>query len=160
MDALISPSVQSFGIGSYLFEKAIDGLDREDLLTAVGPDCNPMIWILAHLTYTRCLLVNLLGAKLELPWEDRFGAGRKIEDPDEYPEAGEVVAIWKEVSEQLTTQLKQLSFEDLSKPSPYDFPVPDKSLRGAINFLAYHEAYHIGQLGYLRKWLGKGQLVG
>ena len=48
----------------------------------------------------------------------------------------------------------------MSAPAPRDFPVPDKTIRGAINFLAYHEAYHLGQMGYLRKWLGKDSLRG
>ena len=29
----------------------------------------------------------------------------------------------------------------------------------AIVFLHFHESYHLGQLGYLRTWLGKSPLV-
>jgi hypothetical protein len=36
----------------------------------------------------------------------------------------------------------------------------DKTQRGAIVFLNYHETYHVGQMAYLRKWLGYSQLVG
>jgi hypothetical protein len=29
-----------------------------------------------------------------------------------------------------------------------------------VAFLAFHEAYHMGQLGYVRKWLGHSALAG
>jgi len=29
-----------------------------------------------------------------------------------------------------------------------------------VAFLAFHETYHVGQVSYLRKWLGYGQSVG
>ena len=32
--------------------------------------------------------------------------------------------------------------------------------RGAVAFLTFHDGYHTGQIAYVRKWLGKGQLVG
>jgi len=31
---------------------------------------------------------------------------------------------------------------------------------GTVALLTFHESYHMGQLAYLRKWLGLGQLVG
>jgi len=30
----------------------------------------------------------------------------------------------------------------------------DGTTGGVINFLAFHETYHVGQLAYLRCWLG------
>jgi hypothetical protein len=35
-----------------------------------------------------------------------------------------------------------------------------KSVRGGLVFLAWHDSYHTGQMGYLRKWLGYEGLVG
>ena len=32
----------------------------------------------------------------------------------------------------------------------------DKTVRGMINFLGCHEAYHVGQLGFLRQWVTRG----
>ena len=42
----------------------------------------------------------------------------------------------------------------------YNLPAPqwlrsqDGTLLGGLAFAAMHEAYHVGQMGFLRKWLG------
>jgi hypothetical protein len=60
----------------------------------------------------------------------------------------------------LSKRLEEIGDAELSAKCPRDFPIADKTMRGAITFLAYHEGYHVGQMAYLRKLLGKGQLVG
>ena len=160
MDSQITPSVQLYGLSTSLAEKAIDGLSLEELRKPVGPDSNPAIGLMTHLAHVRCSLLNLLGVERDLPWEGRFGRGGAMDDPSQYPELDDVLAVWKEATAQLEQRFEELSDEELSVQAPRNFPVPDKTIRGAINFLAYHEAYHVGQLAYLRKWLGKDQLVG
>ena len=41
----------------------------------------------------------------------------------------------------------------------YDAPIEDKSIAGTITFFAYHESYDIGQMAYVRKWLGRGGII-
>ena len=65
----------------------------------------------------------------------------------------QLLAIWKETTAALIARFEALNGEQLSVESPCSFPVPDKTIRGAIGFMAYHEAYHVGQMAYLRKWL-------
>jgi uncharacterized damage-inducible protein DinB len=83
-----------------------------------------------------------------------------MDDPGQYPELDDILRVWKEATAQLEQRFEELSDAQLSAEAPRNFPVPDKTIRGAINFLAYHEAYHVGQLAYIRKWLGKQSLVG
>ena len=70
------------------------------------------------------------------------------------------MSVWAGAGEQLMKRYEELTGEELSAKAPRDFPVPDKTIRGAINFLAYHEAYHVGQIAYIRKLLDKSSLVG
>ena len=160
MDALIKPSVELYGVSTALTEKAIDGLSADDLRKTAGPDNNPAISIFTHLAHTRCSLLRLLGSDHELPWEGRFGRGGAMDDPSQYPELDEIRAVWKDATERMQQRFEELTDEELSAEAPRRFPVPDRTMRGAINFLAYHEAYHVGQLAYLRKWLGQEALVG
>ena len=76
----------------------------------------------------------------------------------EYPPAEEVRKAWADVSSELPKSLASASPELLEKP--HDKPTFDGKLGGFIAFLAFHETYHVGQVGYLRKWLGFGSLVG
>lgn len=160
MDRLIASSVQLYHVGGNRALKALEGLSREELHRRVAADSNPMIWIIGHMTHSRCGLLNLLGAKREMPWPEFFAKGVAAEDSSRYPELEEVLGVWNEVGEALDQRFETLTDDELSAKAPRDFPVPDKTVRGAINFMAFHEGYHVGQMAYLRKWLGKGSLVG
>jgi len=39
-------------------------------------------------------------------------------------------------------------------------PSADGKVSGIVNFLAYHETYHVGQASYLRGWLGHPGVMG
>ena len=67
-----------------------------------------------------------------------------------------MLAIWKDTTTALIARFEALSDQELSAESPRSFPVPDKTIRGAIGFMAYH----VGQMACLHKWLGKASLVG
>ena len=159
MDPLIRSSVELYGVSTALTNKAIDGLSAEELHKKAGPDTNPAIPIFTHLAHSRCSLLRLLGSDCDLPWDGRFGRGGAMDDPSKYPELNDVRAVWKDVGERLHQRFEELTDEELSAGTPRRFLVPDPTIRGAINFLAYHEAYHVGQLAYLYKWLGQGALV-
>ena len=160
MDSQIAPSVHQYGVSTSLFEMALEGLSKEELLKSVGDGSNPMIWMVGHLASTRSSLLNLLGREQEVSWAGRFGRGTTISDAGEYPPLEQMLAVWKDTTTALMARFEEISDRELSAESPRNFPVPDKTIRGAISFMAYHEAYHVGQMAYLRKWLGRGSLVG
>ena len=54
----------------------------------------------------------------------------------------------------LRARFAQLTEADLAAPAPRSFPIEDKTMRGAVLFLTYHESYHAGQMAYVRKCLG------
>jgi uncharacterized damage-inducible protein DinB len=48
-----------------------------------------------------------------------------------------------------------LSASILEEPNVHRFPLEDTSRLGLIAFLAQHDAYHLGQIGFIRRQLGK-----
>jgi hypothetical protein len=159
MNSQIALFGQIYSLTHALYEKALDGLGPEDLHKSAGPESNPMIWVAAHLAHVRCSLLRMLGQEMELPWGGCFGKGQNP-DPDKYPEIGEVLLLWRQTGQALLKRFESLTEADLSQKASRDFPIADKTLVGAIHFLAFHEGYHVGQMAYLRKWLGKESLVG
>jgi hypothetical protein len=143
-----------------LFIEALAGLDRAALLDGCGGRSNPMIWIAGHLTLSRCNLANLVGDAREAPWPHLFARGSKGGDLRQYPEISEILKAWSDLSDSLMSRLGVMSHEELSARVDREIPTTDGTVRGAVAFSAYHEAYHIGQMGYLRSWLGHGGLVG
>jgi hypothetical protein len=160
MDPLVTQSAQLYGITTALVEKAIRDFSDDEARKRVEGSSNCMLWLFAHLTAVRCSLSSMLGAKKEVAWQQRFGKGSPGDDFANYPTMDEVREVWKEITPQLMQALETAGDEQLSASASRDFPIPDKSMRGAILFLAFHESYHVGQMSYLRKCIGKDNLVG
>lgn len=159
VDSSIAPATAQMRISSNLVRRSIDGLTRDELVR-VPEAGNSAIWLWAHLTNSRCGLARMLGVERELFHPDLFGRGSELIDPAEYPSTEAIEATWKEATRQLIERFDAITADELAAPSPRDFPIADKSLAGVVTFLSWHEAYHVGQLAAVHKWLGKGQLVG
>jgi len=43
----------------------------------------------------------------------------------------------------------------LARANVHRFPISDTTALGMITFLTQHDSYHIGQVGFLRRQLGK-----
>lgn len=154
MDPVIAPSVALFGFNDRLFEKAVAGLSPEQLVRSASEGSNPILWIAGHVANTRFGLCAMLGRKLHRPWGDMFNRAATRPAADRYPELSVIRGAWTEVGAALMARFEELTDGELCAPAPMPFPIPDKSMRGAIAFLAYHEGYHFGQMAYVRKWLG------
>ena len=160
MDAIISAISSLFHTNDLLFHRALDGIDREHLLQRPHDGSNPLIWIAGHAMTSRASLIKMIGEDVENPWSELFKRGATIDSNISYPETHEIVSSWEGMTEKLMARLKLLTDAELSTPSAFPVPAGDKTQRGAIVFLNYHETYHVGQMAYLRKWLGYSQLVG
>ena len=160
MDQAISVVFPLFRASDQLFHQALEGISREDLLRRPHDGSNPLIWVAGHAMTSRGSLTKMVGESVENQWSAIFARGATVDSNVAYPEIGEIVALWDTVTRQLMTRLEEIGDDELTKPTPFPIPTGDKTKRGAIIFLNYHETYHIGQMAYLRKWLGYSQLVG
>ena len=161
MDQSIATLAPLFRATNDLFHRGLDGVSREDLLRRPHDDSNPLIWIAGHAMTSRSSLTRICGGEnVENPWAKIFARGASVDSNVSYPEVSEIVDLWDNVTEKLMNRLELLDDEELTKPAGFPIPTGDNTKRGAIVFLNYHETYHIGQIAYLRKWLGYSQLVG
>jgi len=160
MDSALSTMVPLFRANDSLFHSALDGIAREDLLRRPHDNSNPLIWVAGHAMTSRWSLTKISGEDMENQWAKIFGRGATVDSNVSYPEASDIVSLWDKVTEKLMSRLEVLEDDELSASVSFPVPTGDKTKRGAIVFLNYHETYHIGQMAYLRKWLGYSQLVG
>ena len=149
-----------FETNNAIFQKAIDGIPDEQWLKQSGDDSNPLLWIAGHMVVTRAAVPRMFGQAWSAPWEKLFARGAKRISPDEYPSPSEVRKAWAEVSEKLSAALSNPSAEILSGPAKEGSRSLDGTVAGSVAMLCLHDTYHVGQVGYLRKWLGHGQSVG
>jgi len=159
MHASIGTVAEQFRITTNLFIKAMSDLSAEEAMRRPGPVSNPLLWLAGHVTHFRTRLLKLLGVPRDFPWGSIFDTGARVGPASMYPKPEEIVAVWEEMSELLEERLGALTEEDLAAPPVSRVPSTDATLRGAIGYFSLHEAYHVGQMGYVRKWLGKTPII-
>src|ERR1035437_6778657 len=148
-----------FRINTDLFKKTIQGIPSARLLARPADDSNHLLWIAGHVVVHRARVLKLLGQAWSAPWEQLFVRGAKLAEDGLYPGIDEVGQVWDDVSGRLAITLADVSPEALAGPVSKGMTL-DGKISGQISFLALHESYHVGQMAYLRKWLGFGQAVG
>jgi hypothetical protein len=159
MQASIGTVAEQFRITTNLFIKAMSGVDKEEAMRRPGPMSNPLLWLAGHVIHFRTRLLSLIGVPRDFPWGSRFDTGSKVGGPETYPDPEALVAMWEELSELLVERLGTLTEADLAAPPTAKVPTTDATLRGAIGYFSLHEAYHVGQMGYVRKWLGMTPII-
>ncbi len=160
MDPVMATISDHLGINTRLYTSALEGLGYEELHRRGGADNSSMLWIAGHIAAGRGRMAGLLEAEAEFPWGDLFGRGAKPRIPSDYPSVGELLDVFGRLTEAVQRQTVKVTDERLAAPSPDRLPIEDKTVRGALGFLVYHETYHVGQMGFLRKMLGHAGLVG
>jgi uncharacterized damage-inducible protein DinB len=147
-----------FKTNTELVKKATEGIRHENWLLKPAEVSNHLMWVAGHLVVSRGAVLKALGSEWLAPWSFLFARGAKPAAQDQYPEVEEIRRAWNDVSEQLAASLTSVPADVLARP--HEKPSFDGKVSGFVAFLALHETYHVGQLGYLRKWLGYGPLVG
>ena len=156
----IAEAAHSFHMNSSLLKKSFEGLNPEEWLRRPSDNSNHLLWIVCHMVWARGNTLGFLGTPWSTPWSSLFGRGAKLTDSAEYPTPEEAVQAFGEVGRLLKTAFDEVSEETLSAASTVKVPSADGTLSGVINFLAYHDTYHTGQVAFLRCWLGHEGVAG
>ena len=159
MDARVAPLAEIFAINGYLFNKAFDDMCEGDLYKRPDDRGNSVVWLAGHIVGARYLLANLLRINEEYPHAALFNRGAKPAPADQLPAPEELRKLWNGITARVTAKLETVTDEELRSTCPMTFPTKDESILSGIAFLALHESYHIGQIGYARKVLGYASVV-
>lgn len=135
-----------------------EGFTPEDWACAPGPrGGNCAHWILGHVAQARRMIARRLGAALpEEPWERRFGMNSRPDGSPLAPGPDFLVPDFAASGVLLEERLGALSEEaGRARWGARRFPDGSESLGDVLVFLHFHETYHLGQIGLLRRILGK-----
>lgn len=119
---------------------------------------NSMAFIAGHLIDSRYYLAATLGHDGTSPVADALESAKSIDDAGALPPIDEILRFWLSTEAHVLSAFEDATNEFLQTPSNVAFPTDDRTTLGAVTFLVHHEAYHIGQLGLLRKGLGYGPM--
>jgi uncharacterized damage-inducible protein DinB len=161
MDPVVAAYGQLLAIQTMLVNRALAALSEEEIWRRPAAEANSVGWLLGHITTARNGMVTVLGGDPErAAWLTSFGRGAQVAERDAYPPTSDVVETLKRINAKLKARMEAATEEELGAPSPLKTPSPDPSVRGTVGFLIFHDGYHVGQIAYVMKLLGKPGLVG
>jgi len=131
----------------------------EESLEQPAPAGNCFNWILGHIVSTRSEFLQGIGA--EPVWEeaDRRRYARHGAPIQSAKEAKPLEEIWEayEVSQRrIRKRVSELTPPQLAEKASFSpSNNPDETIGSLLTVFAFHDAYHTGQTGVLRRLLGK-----
>jgi uncharacterized damage-inducible protein DinB len=158
--AALTPIAYIFDINDGLIRQTLGDLPADALWKQPGGQGNSILWIVGHITQTRAGLLSLLGERASTGWGELFRRGAQRQDPSAYPEPEAIKAVGVDLSKRLRSKLSTITQDELAVPVT-TVKLPNvNTLVDALAFFAFHEAYHVGQLGYVKKALGYTAIAG
>jgi uncharacterized damage-inducible protein DinB len=155
MEPQVRPLAALYNLNTDLLLNCLDGLSDAEAQRRLEAGGNSITFLAEHLTDTRHFLVTRLGQPLPNPIARYLADVRSIEEITEWPTLEEVRSAWQTVSDHLQSVLSGLSAASLAQPNVHRFPLEDTTRLGLMTFLAQHDSYHLGQVAFIRRQLGK-----
>ena len=160
-DMELQAATGTYALTGKLVDDAIGRIPSTQWLERPALGSNHVLWIIGLLTTTRCLVLHALGDRREpMKLDPLFAGGIPLQEDAAYPPPAVVIEAWREMAIRLDQVLRTATAGDLDRPSPEGMPTLNGRISGALAASAFHESYHVGQLGYLTRWLGHGPLLG
>lgn len=147
-----------YGYTAYAFAANLKDLSDEDglLHPATGGNCPN--WVAGHILHSRVATLQVLGQ--EIPFApDKYDRYKRYSEP--VMEAtgtvplSEMLADFAATNEAVQAGVAALTPEVMSAKAPFSPFDDEKETVGSLAAgLVFHESYHIGQLGVLRRVVG------
>ncbi|HUN88986.1 MAG TPA: DinB family protein [Terriglobales bacterium] len=154
---------QNAQVTAEILRKNVAGITHEESMRQPQPAGNCLNWVVGHLVFVYDQILPMVGqqpvfAKDELA---RYGRGTApLVSSDEAKDLGELMKAWDEACTRYDAGLAALTPEHLdakSGVSPRNNP--NETVRSLLGLVSFHQAYHTGQAGILRRMAGRERAV-
>lgn len=136
----------------------LEGVSHDESLLSPEPFGNNANWVLGHLVDSAEGVLGLLGQPrvLESGALARYRRGTEpLIDAAEALPLERLLEAWDEASKRINIGLKSIAEERIDGPVPAELAWMGTTIGAAVAFASFHQSYHAGQLGLLRRLLGK-----
>ncbi len=155
--------LDQFDLHNLLYNNVIADISDEESNKCIADPMNSVKWLAGHLLWANGNLANIGGMKIDMPWRDHFHTKQGATPADlaapksELPTLEQIKNKWNEFAPIIRTGLENLPAEALNAVIEIKHPIYpfDNTLGGLWAFINHHQAYTIGQIGILRRGLGK-----
>ncbi len=148
-----------FDLHHRLYNNVLKGFTDEETNQRLYDDLriNHVKYLAGHLLHSQYGLALIAGVEFEQKWSGLFDVMGKSEAKDNfsYPNIEKIKTEWNGLYEPTRDGLKKLTFKMLNKTPPAPFDQVAETAGELWAFINHHIAYHIGQIGILRRGFGK-----
>lgn len=141
-----------FDMQTTYFERAIEGINAEDMLNRLNTGANHMAWLTGALVQQRYWIISEVRPELKQTGAELFADFKGIQDGVAYPANGDYLTDWREVTPIARMVLLGLSEDKLN--AELDMGGMKMKYYEMLSFTVYREASMIGQLALWRRLLG------
>lgn len=144
---------------SFVITKNLDGISQEDSLIAPEGGGSCVNWVAGHILSARNGALRLLGEET-IGSEEELAPYKRGASPISADTALPIERIVNDLAEagtRIAAGLERVTEESLAKQTPFEV-IPgggEMTVGQSLVGLEFHEAYHAGQLGILRRVAGK-----
>jgi uncharacterized damage-inducible protein DinB len=155
---LIDAWRQQAGATTYVLGVNTAGLSHEESLMAPSPAGNCLNWVLGHLIWVYDGVLPVLGKAPVMPQGalDQYARGGPPLDPAGALRLEQLREAWDTAAARVDEGLAELApgaTERLAPFSPRNDP--GETVGSLLSTIMFHQAYHAGQLGLLRRLIGR-----
>jgi hypothetical protein len=155
MLAELYATAQAFAVGDLFLAGLVGDFEAADWQVR-DPAGHGPCWIVGHLARMRTRTQILVGLQPATPaWAAWFDRGTSLADVPADLDPRELVAAFHAAQAALVARWDAVTAQDLARPLGRTLPGGADTVAGGLAFHAWHEAYHLGQLGLLRRLAGK-----
>ncbi len=121
---------------------------------------NHVKYLAGHLLNSQFALASVTELVIDTKWNELFAVMGQSEAKDDisYPTIEEIKEEWNQLYNPLRNGLENLTDGDLNDTPPAPFEQVANSSGELWAFINHHTAYHIGQIGILRRGFGKNPM--
>ena len=153
MEPLASPIISLYGLSNRILATGIGDLSEQNARLRSRSGTGPSIaWTIGHLCHYKIKVLQLLGRSRENPFASTF-EHTAATDGAGYPPLADLAGTFSALNTELCTALAS-SADRLVSPMPGAGLHDEKRVIDTVLFLAWHEAYHIGAIGAIRREQG------
>lgn len=154
--------LSQYNLHHRLYNNVLDGLTDEETNRRLHGDksMNHIKYLAGHLLNAQYRIGLVAGIECKVKWNDLFAAARQssAKDDIDYPTIAAIKAEWNAIYQPIQAGLVTVTAERLQTKPPKPLNKFWPSLGEQWAFLNHHQAYHIGQIGILRRGFGKAPM--
>ena len=147
-------------LSDVVMNKNCDGITHEDSLLEPQGGAHCMNWVVGHIVKTRNEVLRMLGKEPLYP-KNNFAAYT----PDDFTQQKavpfeELKRCFRELQKPMEDGISSLTSERMQRPASVS-PTgnPDETVGSLLGAILWHEAYHAGQVGIMRRGIGKAGVI-